>query len=455
MNGRPIPGFYWDPEKKKYFRVQANHVAPAGSQYSREAVKRRKLDNERQVAIDRRVRRERVRRSRCMDYTVTRLGHEIGKISFPGFARKSQQGKVYVSQLQRHSLCRLGYSNVFDFARHGPSGALVAATCMPRSTNMMLLPPASNSKSADMWEYDIEQIASQSFVQYELSSMSMCDSRYFVATYLNGIFGDSVVKLSRIPDPDSISSEEFWNNSVNSSDSIRPLEITFWCSEARPNSSSNPIFAIGTSEGLQTIHVGNFSSDSKSVLNRPKDVLAVEWLNPTVIASGFRDSLLFLSDLRSNDSVQRIKHPGMIGQIKKIDDHQFVVAGTRSLQTYDLRFAKNEVKTGSKRRRRGGSTSSTRPYLVFDNYNRENYHSMDINKELGLLATTTEDRQNIRFYSLADGAIVLSPTSLRDTYNDRTFINKIRFEEYQYPMHQRQAPRLLYAQGPDIVELAW
>lgn len=121
---------------------------------------------------------------------------------------------------------------------------------------------------------------------------------------------------------------------VNSSDSIRSLEITFWCSEARPNSSSNPIFAVGTSEGLQTIHVGNFSSDSKSVLNRPKDVLAVEWLSPTVIASGFRDSLLFLSDLRSNDSVQRIKHPGMIGQIKKIDDHQFVVAGTRSVSLF-------------------------------------------------------------------------------------------------------------------------
>ena len=34
-----------DPEKKKYFRVQANHVAPAGSQYSREAVKRRKFDD--------------------------------------------------------------------------------------------------------------------------------------------------------------------------------------------------------------------------------------------------------------------------------------------------------------------------------------------------------------------------------------------------------------------------
>jgi hypothetical protein len=67
----------------------------------------------------------------------------------------------------------------------------------------------------------------------------------------------------------------------------------------------------------------------------------------------------------------------------------------------------------------------------------------------------TEDRQNIRLYSLADGCIVPSPASFRDTFNDRTFINRIRFEEYEYPMHQQQAPRLLYAQGPDIVELAW
>jgi hypothetical protein len=83
---------------------------------------------------------------------------------------------------------------------------------------------------------------------------------------------------------------------------------------------------------LQTIRFGTIhSNDITDVLQRPKDVLAVEWLSRTVIASGFRDSLLFLSDLRSNDSVQRIKHPGMIGQIKKIDDHQFVVAGTRSV----------------------------------------------------------------------------------------------------------------------------
>lgn len=202
-------------------------------------------------------------------------------------------------------------------------------------------------------------------------------------------------------------------------DPLRSLEITFWCSEARPNSSSDPIFAVGTSAGLQTIHADtNFRSRPKNVLQRPKDVLAVEWLSHTVIASGFRDSLMFLSDLRSNDSVHRIKHPGMIGQIKKIDDHQLVVAGIHSvshsflqtlpmslltgarakLRTYDLRFAKREEKTDPKQRHRGGSISSTRPYLVFENYNRENHHSMDINRELGLLATSESPRKALPYF---------------------------------------------------------
>lgn len=35
-----IPNFMTDPEKGKYFRVQANHVAPQGSKYSQENVKR-------------------------------------------------------------------------------------------------------------------------------------------------------------------------------------------------------------------------------------------------------------------------------------------------------------------------------------------------------------------------------------------------------------------------------
>lgn len=43
---REIPGFYYDPEKKKYFKIEASHKAPAGSQYSKDAVKRKRKDQE-------------------------------------------------------------------------------------------------------------------------------------------------------------------------------------------------------------------------------------------------------------------------------------------------------------------------------------------------------------------------------------------------------------------------
>ena len=69
MNGRDIPGFYYgiltmmyilnrqetsisnlsistDADKKKYFKIQANHAAPPGSQYSKEAVKRKRAEEE-------------------------------------------------------------------------------------------------------------------------------------------------------------------------------------------------------------------------------------------------------------------------------------------------------------------------------------------------------------------------------------------------------------------------
>lgn len=35
-----------DPEKKKYFKIQGNHVAPPGAQYSQESVKRKRNEQE-------------------------------------------------------------------------------------------------------------------------------------------------------------------------------------------------------------------------------------------------------------------------------------------------------------------------------------------------------------------------------------------------------------------------
>lgn len=56
MNRGAIPGFYFDEEKKKYFKIQANHLVPQGAKYSKGKVqqenrksKKRKLEDRKQA----------------------------------------------------------------------------------------------------------------------------------------------------------------------------------------------------------------------------------------------------------------------------------------------------------------------------------------------------------------------------------------------------------------------
>jgi hypothetical protein len=55
---------------------------------------------------------------------------------------------------------------------------------------------------------------------------------------------------------------------------------------------------------------------------------------------------------------------------------------------YDLRYPKTET-AQAKQRRHDTATTSTKPYLVFDDYTCEIGHKIDINRELGLLAGCT------------------------------------------------------------------
>jgi hypothetical protein len=34
-------------------------------------------------------------------------------------------------------------------------------------------------------------------------------------------------------------------------------------------------------------------------------------------------------------------------------------------------------------------------------------------------------------------------------------VGRIRFEKFQYPLNHKQSPRLVFARGPEIIELAW
>ncbi|OKL57078.1 hypothetical protein UA08_07670 [Talaromyces atroroseus] len=455
MNGKHIPGFYWDPDKKKYFRIQANHVAPTGSQYSREAVKKRKLDNEerkRKATVGRRIRRERVQTPRCLTHNVTRLAAEVGNRPVPGFVKKSQQGGIYASQLQRRNICSMDglvpsdSGSMADFVRHGASGVLVAGI---------------NSGGSCKIIYRLYRCATQ-----VTSSAPNDEVR---ATMDSGSRGESTLGIGFLNQMNTMNEEGSWHNRLSRIED----SATLWCSAARPE-PDNPLFAIGTSDGLYTVAVNpdrltltrahipipqksggrrNFSNN-KQISANSMNLISVEWLSETVIASGFRNSSLYLSDLRSNGHSRRIKHPHPIEQIRKIDDYRLVCAGYESLQMYDLRYPNTET-VGSKQHRHGMCTTSTKPYLVFDDYMRQIGHKIDINRELGLLAALTNNH-NIQLYSLADGSVVPSASSLLSPqFPDGGNVCRILFEEYEYPIHQQQAPRLLFSRGQTIQELGW
>ncbi|KAK6398766.1 hypothetical protein LTR65_000321 [Meristemomyces frigidus] len=84
MDRGRIPGYYYDEEKKKYFKIQANHVAPADAKYSKSNVKFEERKAKKRKVEDRsRARRfkQTVRPSQISEHPISGgvgLGRELG-----------------------------------------------------------------------------------------------------------------------------------------------------------------------------------------------------------------------------------------------------------------------------------------------------------------------------------------------------------------------------------------
>jgi len=82
MNGQPIPGYFWDAEKKKYFRIQ-NQTAAQGSnlKYSSANIKKtERKERIQNVALARsnKLKKERVIRRNPNSFAQTNIDREIG-----------------------------------------------------------------------------------------------------------------------------------------------------------------------------------------------------------------------------------------------------------------------------------------------------------------------------------------------------------------------------------------
>ncbi|KAL3461095.1 hypothetical protein BJX64DRAFT_171446 [Aspergillus heterothallicus] len=461
---REIPGFYYDPEKKKYFKIQANHKSTPGSQYSKDVVKRKRADQEKRQRKARYIQRaetETIKRSASLRHPLIQIGREIGAASSSRSLHYEQQGLAYASQLCRTQLHEFepwpDQYTIKHVVRNPRSGILIASGHRGGESSVSVCFPDFDQEK---WTYNrtMERLLFKE--QYRLSSLSLSHTGYLLATMDSGPSGDSFLAPRMLPDPDE-GGDYRWPPFFS-----HPIRIhttsSLWCSSPSP-AGEVPRFAVGTSDGLYTLEgFGSYWALSKkgfpTVGGHPKHrrvdsshalITAVEWLSSDVIAAGLKDSTIFLHDIRSGGSAARLQHPHAVTKIRNIDPYRIVVAGINSLQMYDIRYPANGLQRKPNPNHK--HHTSTRPYINFLDHAPEFIPDFDISSELGLLASASDDH-TIQLFSLRTGESVISPLT---KYQYRNSITSVCFESGGLSSHGPQTPSLLVCSEATVDEWNW
>ncbi|KAG9228952.1 hypothetical protein BJ875DRAFT_388378 [Amylocarpus encephaloides] len=383
-----LPGYYYDEEKKKYFKQQVG--TPGNSVYSSENIKRRKLREEHTKAesVKAAARRGRIKRSAILTQGINgqHLSREHGKTDH-----------VTLSNSFAASLVPYHCINTRYFTNDRQPKLAVSIL----KELMLLLPEISRvteSQYVSTWEGEIV-VASQH--------------------RLTNVLLDPMISLSPGTSRD-------------------PTTSLYKSTPA--NFGSSLLFAISSSHGILTIDKRNL--DMNWVTPKPinkandsgtedclQDVFALEFLRDkeAVLLSGGRRGLLYTHDLKAPGigrmSADIICHPSSITHIKQLNSHRIIVAGLESsLCQYDLRYLKRETYT-SKSRTKTLNRHSTRPVLEYPDYfnTASILHGFDVDLETGVIVIGQEQSEQhpvVQLFSL-EGGQVLASSQLNKAWGPR------------------------------------
>lgn len=423
MNGQQIPGFYYDPEKKKYFKIQsASASCDPNLKYSAQNVRKQERQDRLQHTLTSRIKRtkrERVVRKHASNLIQTNLDREIGfrRRSFythdawPSactFGISTRQKQIVDSPPIRRFDCDAMSKTIY--AVHGEN------SIKRRRIHKDDEPPLPNP-DLDADDYLAQlPLNSYSFSAWEelqrttssISSLTYLPTTGALAATTYGSDRPPVVYLSD-PDRDGpYVGQQFTPKGCNA----------IWGASARPTSFSH---STSNSTGAHTEHLAVAASnsmllftrsqsgswDSQSVVNSlGSDILALDWISYTTVALGCRNGKIHLYDTRSRGSSHILTHPHSVAKCKRADDQtRLVVSGLQdSLVLYDIRaprsttldamsqFGGTREHHHKKRRKTQHGHGSynkkvSQPILTFPHANLDDLQlDIDIHPRLGLLA---------------------------------------------------------------------
>ncbi|KAK4505353.1 hypothetical protein PRZ48_003316 [Zasmidium cellare] len=406
MNRGNLPGYYFDEEKKKYFKIQANHIVPENAKYSKTNAKIERRETKKRKRKDKYhrdvVRMQTVVRAKPFTHPLLSgagLRRELGRS--PYRAQHTQRDAAFVNGLEASE-------TELEIQGYTPEQASLADAHWISDISQMLVAVRHGVASHAVYTFHCEgdwgakktcerdqplhafHDPIRSFEYISEASDTYSPGRAFIlasSAQTNLVSGNVFLALVR---------------DIGSDDDLPPYsdpevlkigteyDLTWDCKFERENWR----FACGGTFGATVRNVVPAWVDfAKLEAEDSGEVFALDWLNPNTLALGLKpfsecrgNHAVVLWDIRSRGTVQRIQRPDKISGLRRLDrtGNNLVVASSHDINLYDLRYASKNTPVVNFEHKTGSPT----------------VHMSILNEDL---LATTDHRNQVQVYSLRSG----------------------------------------------------
>ncbi|KAL8648235.1 MAG: hypothetical protein Q9210_005112 [Variospora velana] len=464
-----LPGFYYNRERRKYFKITPNqHASGASSSYSKAAVAKEETNYKEGNKLEEwheRLRKSRVERNHIIQAHPLggmvglrrELGNQEGRTDFAAAA-------VWAKGLERYNFIEKPAPsdaeptrNIRDFIRDPGTGAIIWTedwSSHPHHVNVPQVPiPAPDGSPNNVSRYLMDD-------GKPLGVMPDSES--------NGFRHEQAPKSTYHTSPPTIRTAYLPEIDAQVASVVRlPGKVkTVWCSAAGPH-AHHPIFAVGTSHGAKLVGLRDESVETwLQEYNWPDDerthdTFAVEFWNRNNVICGMRSGKVRMWDIRANGANVRLQHGSCVSHIRAIDEHKILVAGLRDqLSVYDTRFITPLIHPRPPSRGKAKDPTyhpphpPSLPLHTFPSYRMKEYlyPRLGFDVHRNLVASGTED-QKVQIFDLKSGLEL--GVGNQDLLPNDTLTGHARCLKFVEHEFNGDGLRLLVANGTRINAWAW
>ncbi|KAI4212045.1 MAG: hypothetical protein LQ351_005227 [Letrouitia transgressa] len=477
-----LPGFYFDQERNRYFKIQPHHVAVKGTGYSQQEIEEamERLQAKQALAAQNVLNQPEPKRRR-LNVAIQRApilqrpcGMSLQREVMADQRRfMGTRASLWADGLEQRKFLGLE-ERITHLVRDHATKTLCfvtdSSTLQPSRYPVFACTPLATELEGGKKEYHIQSMRHRP--KSPISSFCLSPCRVLLSTTYGAITDQcpeaspTLVASHLTPANQYLSALEQWENGSPTREWGRgspdlqskhlkrfdegPVvglkfrtQCSLWDSAAGPQ-TDDLVVAIAIDGSISQYKGPELQFDCMGPIGSKSDALSVDYQDHNVILSGYRNGLVRLWDTRSQASTIRLQHPSSVAHARAMTGHRIAVAGlSNQLCVYDLRYTE-----------RYSLDAVTKPSLWFS----EHKNMATLRPQLGfdvhqnLVAAATDDNSLHIFDTVSGQALPIGGSREWRGYLEGP-ARCIEFVDDDRDWGD--GLRLLVAQGNQIDHLAW